>query len=256
MTQAAAYSRLAEVYDEIVVDPCYPQWAQFLDELWSQDPDSVRSVLDVCCGTGLMATQLLKLGYAVTGTDASAEMLARAESLLGDEVELLHSSLPELGTTHVFDAAISTFDGLNYLTPDAFEQSLQTIADRVRPGGWLCFDLHTDAMLDFTIKNADVTGEEEGYRFTIHSDVDRTQRTCDTWIDVADTRSEAEFREHHRQYFHTDSAVEEALLAAGFNEISVVEEYTKTKATAETLRATWIARRQAIGMPAQSRTSQ
>ena len=30
-----AYSRLAGVYDEIVVDPCHGRWASYLDELWA-----------------------------------------------------------------------------------------------------------------------------------------------------------------------------------------------------------------------------
>ena len=52
---AEAYSRLAGVYDEIVVDPCHDRWAAYLHELWSADPEGVRSVLDLCCGTGLLA---------------------------------------------------------------------------------------------------------------------------------------------------------------------------------------------------------
>ena len=86
MSETAAYSRLAAVYDEIVVDPCYPQWAQYLHGLWSGDAEPVRTVLDVCCGTGLMAAQLLPLGYTVVGTDASQAMLDRAHLLLGERV--------------------------------------------------------------------------------------------------------------------------------------------------------------------------
>ena len=52
MRQVEAYSRLAGVYDEIVIDPCHDRWASFLHELWSTDPEGVRSVLDLCCGTG------------------------------------------------------------------------------------------------------------------------------------------------------------------------------------------------------------
>jgi len=40
-----AYSRLAGVYDEIVIDPCHDRWASFLHELWSTDPEGVRSVI-------------------------------------------------------------------------------------------------------------------------------------------------------------------------------------------------------------------
>ena len=59
MRQVEAYSRLAGVYDEIVVDPCYDRWASFLHELWSADASGVHSVLDLCCGTGLLADELL-----------------------------------------------------------------------------------------------------------------------------------------------------------------------------------------------------
>ena len=74
------YTRLAGVYDEIVVDPCHDRWASFLNELWSADPGGVRSVLDLACGTGLLASELIARGYAVAGVDASDAMLALARS--------------------------------------------------------------------------------------------------------------------------------------------------------------------------------
>ena len=78
-----AYSRLAAVYDEIVVDPCHARWAAFLHELWSSDAEGVRSVLDLCCGTGLLAEELIAEGYSLVGIDASDAMLALARERLG-----------------------------------------------------------------------------------------------------------------------------------------------------------------------------
>ena len=83
MRHVEAYSRLAGVYDEIVVDPCYDRWASFLHELWSADASGVDSVLDLCCGTGLLAEELLARGYRIVGVDASEAMLARARERLG-----------------------------------------------------------------------------------------------------------------------------------------------------------------------------
>jgi predicted TPR repeat methyltransferase len=108
-----AYSRLAGVYDEIVVDPCHGQWASFLDELWSADPEGVGSVLDLCCGTGLLAGELTARGYRVVGVDASEAMLALARERLGPKVVLSRMTLPDLVVGGGFDAAVCTFDGLN-----------------------------------------------------------------------------------------------------------------------------------------------
>ena len=179
-----AYSRLAGVYDEIVIDPCHDRWASFLHELWSSDPEGVRSVLDLCCGTGLLASELIR-GYRVLGVDASDAMLALARERLGPGVPLSRMTLPELEVKGVFDAAVCTFDGLNYLSPEDFQLTMAAVAVRLRPAGWLVFDLHTDAMMDFTIANPVVAGESAGNDFVISSVVDPGARTCETRIELS-----------------------------------------------------------------------
>ncbi len=235
------YARLAGVYDEIVVDPCFALWAQFLDDLWSSDVVGVTAVLDVCCGTGLMAAELIPRGYDVVGIDASTAMLARAGRLLGPQVTLLEQRLPRLDIDGTFDAAISTFDGLNYLTADDFTTSIAAIAARLRPGGWLVFDLHTEAMLAYVSSHTFINGETDGNAFVITSDVDLEARTCNSRIVV--TRDGESFAEDHLQYFHDDRLVHRALADAGLATVGVVDEYTDVSASSSTLRATWIARR-------------
>ena len=98
MNEAEPYARLAAVYDEIVVDPCHRVWASYLHELWASDPAEVHSVLDLGCGTGLMAAALTAYGYRVTGVDSSAAMLARARRLLGPEAVLSRARCPGWGS--------------------------------------------------------------------------------------------------------------------------------------------------------------
>jgi predicted TPR repeat methyltransferase len=241
-----AYSRLAGVYDEIVIDPCHGRWASFLHELWSADPQGVRSVLDLCCGTGLLAGELIARGYRVTGVDAAEAMLAQARKRLGGEVALSRVTLPDLAVEGVFDAAVCTFDGLNYLTPVQLRLTMASLAPRLRPAGWLVFDVHTDAMMNFTIAHPDVAGTSAGNDFVISSVVDRGARTCDTTIELTRPRDGDPFSEHHRQYFHTDAEVRACLQDAGFAVTAVAEEYTHQPSDASTLRATWTARRRPI----------
>jgi predicted TPR repeat methyltransferase len=238
-----AYSRLAGVYDEIVIDACHDRWASFLHELWSTDPEGVRSVLDLCCGTGLLAGELIARGYRVAGVDAADAMLAQARERLGREVALSRVTLPDLPVEGVFDAAVCTFDGLNYLAPAELRLTMASVALRLRPAGWLVFDLHTDAMMNFTISNPDVAGTSAGNDFVISSVVDPGTRTCDTTIELTRPRDGDPFSERHRQYFHTDAEVHASLHDAGFAVTAVGEEYTHQPADASTLRATWTARR-------------
>jgi SAM-dependent methyltransferase len=244
--EAAPYSRLAGVYDEIVVDSCHGRWAAYLDELWRADGDGVQSVLDLCCGTGLMADALVGLGYRVTGVDGSPEMLARARQLLGPEAVLIKQVLPDLMIGGMFDAVVSTFDGLNYLTPAEFGPTLAAVGRRLRPGGWLVFDLHTEAMLEFARSHPVVEGAADGKRFTIRNDVDVSARTCVTRIDVTGATDGDTFTEQHRQYFFSATEVRSALSDAGFGPPSVTDEYTDQPAARSTLRATWICRRSAL----------
>jgi SAM-dependent methyltransferase len=200
-------------------------------------------VLDLCCGTGLLAGELIARGYRVVGVDASDAMLALARERLGPEVALSRMTLPELADEGVFDAAVCTFDGFNYLTPDELRLTMAAVALRLRPAGWLVFDLHTDGMMNFTISNSVVAGESAGNSFVISSTVDPDARTCDTTIEFTRPRPGDSFSEQHRQYFHTDADVRASLQAAGFALTAVSDEYAHEPPDASTLRATWTARR-------------
>jgi SAM-dependent methyltransferase len=235
------YTRLAGVYDEVVVDPCHDAWASFLDELFRADEDAVRDVLDVCCGTGLLAAELVERGYRVTGVDASEAMLGHARRLLGPEPRLIRATLPALPLEETFDAAVCTLDGFTYLAPADLRRTVAVLARRLRPGGWLVFDAHTDAMMAFTRGRPVVTGEKEGHRFVIRSAVDPDARVCDTRIEFTPA-DDAPFSEEHRHYFHRADEIRAALADSGFEVTALRDEYSDRPADASTLSATWIAR--------------
>jgi len=241
--QVAAYTRLAGVYDEIVVDPCHGAWASFLDDLWSDDEHGVHDVLDVCCGTGLLAAELAALGYRVVGVDGSEAMLARARRRCGPDVQLVQSTLPALAVAGEYDAAVCTFDGLNYLTPADLRATFAALSARIRPAGWLVFDAHTDAMMAFTVSRPVVRGEEGDHRFVISSVVDTDARTCDTRIEIVPQDGDGAFSEEHRQHFHRAGEMWASLVDAGFEVTGVRDGYSERPADASVLSATWIARR-------------
>ncbi|OFW54434.1 MAG: hypothetical protein A2146_06240 [Actinobacteria bacterium RBG_16_67_10] len=106
-----------------------PLWRRFLV---SRLPRGGH-VLDVATGTGLVAGELIRRGFEVTGVDQSAEMLAVARRRFEGAVELVEASASALPFADgAFDHVTFTYL-LRYVDDPA--TTLTEIARVVRPGG-------------------------------------------------------------------------------------------------------------------------
>jgi demethylmenaquinone methyltransferase/2-methoxy-6-polyprenyl-1,4-benzoquinol methylase len=106
-----------------------PRWRRFLV---SRLPRG-GVVLDVATGTGLVAAELRRHGYVVTGVDRSPEMLAVARRRFGGEIELVEASAEELPFADAsFDHLTVTYL-LRYVDDPA--ATMAELARVVRPGG-------------------------------------------------------------------------------------------------------------------------
>jgi demethylmenaquinone methyltransferase/2-methoxy-6-polyprenyl-1,4-benzoquinol methylase len=106
-----------------------PLWRRFLV---SRLPAGGH-VLDVATGTGLVAAELIRRGFEVTGVDHSPEMLAVARRRFGDAVELVEASASSLPYADgAFDHLTFTYL-LRYV--DDPGATLTELARVVRPGG-------------------------------------------------------------------------------------------------------------------------
>jgi len=107
-----------------------PRWRRFLV---SRLPRDGRHVLDVATGTGLVAAELVRRGFHVTGLDQSPGMLAVARRRFGDRVELVEASAESLPFSDgSFDHLTFTYL-LRYVDDPA--ATLRELARVVRPGG-------------------------------------------------------------------------------------------------------------------------
>lgn len=207
-----------------------------MESLWAEDPP--ETVLDLCCGTGLMTAELVSRGFTLTGLDASPAMLELAARALGPSIPLVEAVLPQIPLSGPYDAVVSTLDGLNYLKLPDLHATFKGISAILRPGGQFIFDVHTDGMLPFLRTHAHIAGYEKGRRFALQTSI--VERTCMTTIEFG-TGAEA-FTETHTQRIHSSAEIHGALTAAGFVGIDVRAEYTNEPVTPETLRATWTAK--------------
>ena len=135
----AAYTRLAGVYDEVVVDPCHDRLAAFLDELWTGD---VHDVLDIACGTGLLAAELVGRGYRVVGVDASrGDARPGPAPGSGRASQLIRRPLPISGSSGRSTPSSARSTGSPTSSPPSSRPPSPRSRTRLRPDGWLVFDV-------------------------------------------------------------------------------------------------------------------
>jgi demethylmenaquinone methyltransferase/2-methoxy-6-polyprenyl-1,4-benzoquinol methylase len=126
------FAPLGPTYDRVGAALSFgqdPLWRRFLV---SRLPPGGH-VLDVATGTGLVAAELLRRRYRVTGLDQSTEMLAVARERLGGRCELVE------GTAAALPFPAETFDHLTFTYllryVDDPAATVAELARVVRPGG-------------------------------------------------------------------------------------------------------------------------
>jgi demethylmenaquinone methyltransferase/2-methoxy-6-polyprenyl-1,4-benzoquinol methylase len=108
-----------------------PRWRRFLV---SRLPGGGH-VLDVATGTGLVAAELLRRGFRVTGVDQSPEMLAVAHRRLGSAAELITATAEALPLDNAAVDHLTVTYLLRYVPDPA--ATLAELARVVRPGGFV-----------------------------------------------------------------------------------------------------------------------
>jgi len=127
--------RHAELYDLFYAGKPYAEEAAFVHACLRKFAlFPIRDILELACGTGRHAFQLEKLGYRMTATDYSPEMLGvarRRATETGSNVRFVASDMRELQVPTVgYDAVICLFDSIGYLqTHEAVNQMFAGVLD-------------------------------------------------------------------------------------------------------------------------------
>ncbi|MBQ2859997.1 MAG: class I SAM-dependent methyltransferase, partial [Peptococcaceae bacterium] len=141
-----AYETLASIYDALMDDVNYEQWASYIHAQLQKQACPGNRLLDLGCGTGSITLPLARKGYTITAVDLSAEMLAQAKAKTdalcqaGEElcIDWQQQDITALELYDaednflLFDSVIATFDTFNYiLEPEALQFLLQDLADHM-----------------------------------------------------------------------------------------------------------------------------
>ena len=141
-------SEYANVYDLLYKDKDYLEESRLIDRLLqTYGNGSVRSLLDLGCGTGNHALPLAQRGYEVVGVDRSARMLesARKKAISGQidgKVNFYQEDIRSFQVEHSFDACLMMFAVLGYqLENRDVLAALRAARKHLRSGGLFVFDV-------------------------------------------------------------------------------------------------------------------
>ena len=98
----------------------------------------IQTLLDVGCGRGELMETFAKYDIECEGIDLSALMVEKAKAK-GLHVE--HKSICEVDKK--YDAIVSVFDVLNFVSPDEMESFMNCVHDALNEEGVFVFDINT-----------------------------------------------------------------------------------------------------------------
>ncbi len=145
--------RHAELYDLFYGTKPYAAESGHLHGLLQRlGGQPVRRVLDIACGTGSHAIELERLGYDVTGSDISEDMLVRAREKAHEAGLKVRFEQQDMRTLDVaagpFDAVLCLFDAIGHVqTTSAIKQTFGAVHRHLRQGGLFVLEFwHAAAM--------------------------------------------------------------------------------------------------------------
>ncbi len=206
----AQYDAFAEFYNRNWGTEYHEQIIGILERLLLCDLKAGDSVLDVGCGTGTIAAQLVSRGLVVTGIDQSANMLdfARANAPAAEFLQADASAF-QLDTPRT--ASIATFEAMNHLLePAELESSFRCIAAATEH--CFVFDMNRESAFDL-FWNGEFIVEHDGVTALLTSTYDPMSRLARCQASVSGTTTEISER-----YYDTYE-VERMLLRSGFREV-------------------------------------
>jgi len=141
-------SEYAGAYDQLYRDKNYVEESELIGRLLrTYGEGSIRSLLDLGCGTGNHALPLAERGYAVAGVDHSQEMLQAARKKaarqqIDGNVTFYDGDIRNFQVDRLFDASLMMFAVLGYQLENAdVLAALRTARKHLRLGGLFIFDV-------------------------------------------------------------------------------------------------------------------
>ena len=144
-TSLFCYKAFADVYDEYMSFVKYKRWKKTISTIFrkTNKQNLPKTMLDLACGTGVIANLFAEDGVEVDAIDISPFMLEKAAKKFSN-VRFYCRDILEFISTKRYEMATLTFDSFNYLKDlQQVDKLLKNVYESLLRGGIFVFDVST-----------------------------------------------------------------------------------------------------------------
>lgn len=227
------YETFAFVYDAIMDDSLYDQWLHFTE----RHCNGKQQVLELACGTGILALRLAQSGFDVTALDLSDEMLSiaseRFNEAFGEQenpIQLMQGNMLALSDVGQYDLVTCYSDSLCYMeNEDDVQRVFSEVYGILNDDGRFIFDVHSDYKMTQLFPGFSFHDETEDYAFLWDSYEDEAPLSIvhelSFYVRDEDDRFVRYLEDHHERTYPLD-VYQQMLTTAGFSKVEVYADFT------------------------------
>lgn len=247
--EGGAYGDFAKVYDLLMDDIPYEEWADYIEWTLTQYGVPKGLVLDLGYGTGTLSGLLDKRGYNVIGVDASEEMLGIArEKAVRENRDILYllQDMREFELYGTVGAVVSVCDSLNYiLEEEELLAVFKLVNNYLDPGGIFLFDMNTRFKYEELMGESTIAENRETCSFIWENYYDKksciNEYDLTIYLEGEDGRYDRMEETHFERFYETEKVIS-LLEEAGMEFLSVTDEFSDCPPEADSQRLTFLAR--------------
>jgi SAM-dependent methyltransferase len=220
MKTRADYDNFAWLYNQ--------EWIEFihgvfplLKYLAGENLPKGAEALDLCCGTGQLASILTQEGFKVTGLDVSAGQLRYARKN-APQARFIRADARSFKLNQKYDTVFCTFDALNHILKlEELQQVFVNVGGCLKKGGVFIFDMNTIKEFLSHWDERQSNTEKPGFYYSVNISFDRAKKLGKFHVTM--------FRQSGKNWkrydttiletFYPRTSVVSALKKAGFRDI-------------------------------------
>ena len=238
------YSKLALIYDDIMVHVDYKLWANYIHSIINKWHENAINVIDISCGTGAFLIEFSTFNYQLAGCDYSYDMVAKAQTRLQANnllIPIWQDSIINISYKKKMDTVVCLYDSVNYLLKlDELVKLLNKIYSILNKNGLFIFDICTEKNSIKYFSNFVDRDRGKNYSYTRESNYNKKSRIHSNKFEIKFFNSNTTYIEKHTQKIYYINEVINLIKNSNFKLLDVLDGFSYNNASENSLRVHFV----------------